>query len=404
MSKSILILAYLSLIFLSSCGENLENLIQEAGTSEESSDSTASSLPRYLAISLNRTTCGINSSSKLFCWGQNRDSDDNVNGLVGTNVDSSVTFNTMQAVDSSEDYSHIAIGETAHCGITSSGSIKCWGKFATGTPSSPGNKLVPTSVEDSSGHFYTTITAGSYHACAITTSNLLKCWGDSWGGKLARTSNTDAVEVSDTGTSYSFISAGRNHTCGITTEKKLRCFGYNSNGQIGLGSESATSESPTNIDTGTDYIFVSSSQNGSCAITSGNKLKCWGQNTDGRVGNGSDTGNVNSPTLIDSSESYKFVSTGYSHTCAITTSNKLKCWGRNSSGELGQGSTGADETSPIVVDVGSDYKEVSARAAGYTCAKRLNDDLYCWGGNSVGQLGLGNNHDQTSPQEVQASF
>jgi alpha-tubulin suppressor-like RCC1 family protein len=391
--------------------DTIEEVVEETPPGSPPESSVAATSKTLITAGLTPTTCLINSTGALYCTGDNHDSDDNVPGLLGINNGTNTTVNSLQLVDAGTSYKSVSAGEFVVCGITNTDSVKCWGSgFSSGTPSdaSSDHKLVPTDIEDSSGDSYLYVDTGSYHACAITTANVLKCWGNNWDGTLGRASNSRNVEVSDSGTLYTHVSGGRNHTCGVTVDKKMRCFGNNNQGQIGNGVVDNAAYPAQIIDATTDYQYISATENGNCAITTNNKLKCWGADTYGRTGNGATTGNVTNPELIDGSEDYKLVDTGREHTCAITTSNKLKCWGRNHVGQLGTGSVTAQEDLPLVIDGANDYKEVTVGGAwgtNYTCALRLNGDLRCWGDNGAGQLGLGDNTDRTAgPVDVQLGF
>lgn len=354
-----------------------------------------------LALANNRSSCAIDSTSKLKCWGSNYDSDDNVNGLLGTNDATNSYETTFQDVDSLNDYKHITRGEIINCGIRNDDKVYCWGKsWATGDASNSSDIRVPTIIDDTDT--YISVHSGSYHTCGVTSAHDIKCWGDSWGGKLGRSGENKTPLVSDSGTKFQQIVGGRNHSCGITLEGKLRCFGYNSNGQIGVGNTTSP-QSPVTIDENESYKFISSMENVTCAITTAGALKCWGSNSDAQTGIGTNGGNTLVPTHIDTGEKYESVSVGWRHACAITENKKLKCWGRNSNGQIGNGTTTGPMTSPTLIDGSSDYKVVNAGIL-HTCALKENDDLFCWGNNSLGELGDGTTTQRTSPTLIQTNF
>ena len=130
-----------------------------------------------------------------------------------------------------------------------------------------------------------------------------------------------------------------------------------------------------------------------CAINSEKKLYCWGDNQNGHLGNGTRE-NKETPTLVNNDD-WKDVQTGWGRTCAIKTDNSLYCWGYNALGSLG---IGTGEKQPNIADysfdetapkkVGSEkYLSISA-SFGHTCGIRENNDLYCWGWNGLGCLGI----------------
>jgi alpha-tubulin suppressor-like RCC1 family protein len=149
--------------------------------------------------------------------------------------------------------------------------------------------------------------------------------------------------------------------------------------------------------------MISAQENNTCAITSANKLKCWGVNTSGQVGIGTTGGNITAPTLVDGAVDYKQVQVGNYHSCAITSADQLKCWGSNSNGRLGDGTTTGSLNTPKLIDGANTYKKVYAGGS-YTCGLRMNGDLYCWGHNNRGRTGDGTMIEKHIPNLVASGF
>ncbi len=230
---------------------------------------------------------------------------------------------------------------------------------------------------------------------AVTTApSLLACYP----GADAQGQVIDWHYQSDQGPDFVEVSSGGNHTCGITLDEELYCWGDNMWGQIGDGTV-INRLSPVQIAPvapGVGYVQVSAGHSHTCAITTEDKLYCWGANMNGRLGD-STTTNRESPIAIDPGVSYEQVSAGHSHTCAITTGEFLFCWGNNSSGQLGDETT-TQRTSPQAVFGGTNVTQV-ATGDGHTCAL-INGSLKCWGKNDFGQLGDETTTQRTSPQAV----
>jgi alpha-tubulin suppressor-like RCC1 family protein len=137
-----------------------------------------------------------------------------------------------------------------------------------------------------------------------------------------------------------------------------------------------------------------------CALESNGTLWCWGANSSGQVGNGTTT-NALSPVQILSGNNVVSAAAGEYHTCAIVKNGSLECWGDNTYGELGIGNT-TNATSPIgIVSLQSGTVQV-ALSAYFSCAVRGDGALFCWGVNTSGQLGIGNFTGQNSPAQVTA--
>lgn len=188
------------------------------------------------------------------------------------------------------------------------------------------------------------------------------------------------------------VSNGNQHTCAILNTGKIKCWGDNSSGQLGDGTTGQKS-TPTAIDSSSSYQYISAGAAHTCAIkTTTNQLFCWGSNTSGELGFVGTASVL--PTLADSGLTYSQVSASAQGTCGITTDNYLKCWGSNSSNQLGPSGYGTS-ISPTVVDSG--YTFVSLGAT-YACALLLDGTLKCWGSNIYGQLGDGSVTLHSSPQ------
>ena len=150
------------------------------------------------------------------------------------------------------------------------------------------------------------------------------------------------------------------------------------------------------LTSGVTAVSVSASGSHTCAIHNG-ALKCWGYNSYGRLGDGT-TEQRTTPTQTDLTSGVTAVSAGGSHTCAIHN-GALKCWGRNLNTQLGVIPFTIQRTTPTqVTDLTSGVTAVSA-GNNHTCAIH-NGALKCWGDNYYGQLGDGTTEQRTTPTQV----
>ena len=399
-----------TIVILSLCGCGFDSTITNIQSVEESDTTETGTIeptptPFVASLVVSKIAVGTEATSaiwndgKTYAWGSNHDSDDIVSGLLGVgNSESTHYLDLATDMNVNPAFVSVAAGEVHSCGLTSLGRVYCWGKY-TGD----GTGLVrntPSLVNDASSE-YVQISTGSYHACGVTKSGVAKCWGDGWDGKLGNqnTSVQDSPIIADPGTLYKKIEAGRNHTCGITSQDKLKCWGANSNSQLGVASPSS-SIIPIEIDSTESYKEISLGDDTTCAITTSGILKCWGANTNGQVGNNT-TVKQTTPAVIDSGETYLKVSVGSNwnyHSCAITTSNKLKCWGNNTYGQIGDNST-TQRLTPVPVNAAVNYKEISVNNAS-SCAITSDDDFHCWGKNNRGQA-TGAAGNVLTPRDVQ---
>ncbi len=190
-------------------------------------------------------------------------------------------------------------------------------------------------------------------------------------------------------------------TCAINQLSKLFCTGSNAFGMLGVGDLNYRTTF-TAVDSATNYQTIGTGSAGSysysnCAITTGGILKCWGYNTYGGVGDGTTT-HRSSPVTIDGGTNYSKVSNGYHGACGITTTGVLKCWGYNPYYQVGDGST-TNRLSPVVVDGGTNYSQV-VRGIHSTCAITTAGVLKCWGYNANGTVGNGTTTNVTAPTVI----
>ena len=251
----------------------------------------------------------------------------------------------------------ISVGSDHTCALLSSGGVKCWGsdnygKLGTGVAVPGGYSTTPVDVvADASLAPLTAVvalSAGGLHTCAVTTAGLAKCWGYNGSGQLGNNSTTNSnipVNVYNYGGSSKFqaISAGLLHTCAIYSYGGDMCWGDNQYGEIGDGS-TTNRLIPTNSLEITAAVIVAG-QNFTCDLDPFYGLECWGWNFEGELGDGNTLGST-TPMHVISLDPLQIntisasVDNGFpegGHTCALTNSGWIYCWGDDSEGELGNG-------------------------------------------------------------------
>jgi alpha-tubulin suppressor-like RCC1 family protein len=227
-------------------------------------------------------------------------------------------------------------------------------------------------------------------ACAIISGGAVECWGDNTYGELGNNSTISnssvPVQVSGLSSGATTVSTGGDSACAITTDGAVMCWGNNGQGE--LGNDSTTNSSvPVQVSgLSSGAIAVSAGGDSACAITSGGALKCWGDNSFGKLGNGSMLTSLRPVQVTGLASGVTAVSMGEYFACAITASGGVECWGDNTYGELGDDSVGS---SAVPVQVGGVTSGAIAVSVGEwtACALTSIGRVLCWGSNYNGLLG-----------------
>jgi len=193
------------------------------------------------------------------------------------------------------------------------------------------------------------LSSGASHDCGLDAAGAAYCWGTNEYGQLGNGTlqstipwfnhpdslfaPVTSVPVSG-GIAFRSLSAGAEHTCGVDTDGGAWCWGRNSDGQLGSGSELAGSPLPRLVRGSTRYTSIAAGGRHTCAIAVGGRAWCWGANYYQQLGGGTTSGS-DLPVPVAGDLIFATLSAGANHTCGITTSGLLYCWGDNSAGQLG---------------------------------------------------------------------
>ena len=235
-----------------------------------------------------------------------------------------------------------------------------------------------------SGASATAIAAGGWHTCALTNTGGAKCWGNNRHAQLGDGTTNDhpaPADVSGLASGVLSITAGWDHNCALTSTGGIKCWGYNVFGALGDGT-TTTRSTPVGVGGLSSGVkAVAARWYHTCALTDAGGVKCWGANVSGQLGDNTTTNRLTPVNVIGLSSGVQSIALGWYHTCALTSGNGVKCWGSNSSGQLGDGTT---TTQLTPVDVSGLTSDVIAIAAGdsYTCALMSTGGVKCWGSNA----------------------
>jgi alpha-tubulin suppressor-like RCC1 family protein len=235
------------------------------------------------------------------------------------------------------------------------------------------------------------VSAGDAHTCARTSSGGAVCWGSNGSGQLGdgtKQSRPAPVAVSSLSSGVSAVAAGGSHTCALTVAGGVKCWGDNASGQLGDGTKKMR-KAPVNVSgLGGGITAITAGDAHTCALTVAGGVKCWGANTSGQIGDGTTSQRKTPVDVSGLTSGVEAISAGGSHTCAVTTAGGVKCWGANTSGQIGDGTTKLRKTPVSVSGLAHGAADVAAGGA-HTCALTSTGGVKCWGANTRGQLGVG---------------
>jgi alpha-tubulin suppressor-like RCC1 family protein len=251
------------------------------------------------------------------------------------------------------------------------------------------------------------VSAGGLHTCGIRTTGRLYCWGSDANGQLgngAVTGNqTTPRQVAGGHTTWTSVSAGLFHTCGIRAGRAY-CWGNDGDEQLGNGPGATNATTPRLVAGGfTNWTNVDAGDEHSCGRRGNGALYCWGDDTHGGLGDGPPELGVHSPVQEDTGAlNWTVAGVGNQFACGRRTTGELFCWGANFSGQLGIPGSSFEEAAPVEVDGGLTTWATLSVGTLHTCSRQTTGRLYCWGTDGEGQIGnglpLGSEH---TPVEVQ---
>ena len=357
-----------------------------------------------------------------------------------------------QCVQDTTGPAQLSLGWIHSCIKSDRSGVKCWGDSASDQLGSGTTNQMPVSTPISVVGLPSSvleISSGWFHTCSLTLAHGVKCWGSNAYGQLGNGTEdfseplpVDAALPPSAGP-IAQISAGFGHTCARSTRGGVWCWGANNYGVLGTGT-GIPSNTPRQVSgLPMDILEIqSSSRDFNCALTSSGALWCWGQvigqgvkfrpqrvdhapalasldvgglhicglDTDGAVWcwGANSHGQLGEGTLVRRDEATPVraltarahaVTSGYEHTCALTDAGGVWCWGSNSNGQLGDGTTTTRSLPVPVVGLGSGVESIAAGAF-HTCAVMADQGVMCWGNNSDGQLGENTQSDAYVPVKV----
>jgi alpha-tubulin suppressor-like RCC1 family protein len=323
------------------------------------------------------------------------------------------------------------------CAVVDNGLIKCWGannrgQLGLGDDQDRGDEAgemganLPT-VNLGVGRQVNHLAVGFEHTCARLDGGDVKCWGADESGQLGLGDTAprgdlpgqmgDSLPVVDLGPGFRAVSvrAGITHSCALSIQGRVKCWGANGAGTLGLGDTLPRGRAAgqmgallPEVDLGTDRHAVELAVGGNhvCVRLDNGSVKCWGDNSVGQLGVGDTSTRGVAPGQMGAAlpavdlgpgRTALQLGLGRLHSCARLDNNSVKCWGGNTLGQLGVGDLVARGEKPpqvgeafVAVDLGPGRSALDLGVgSNHACARLDDNSVKCWGDNATGQLGLG---------------
>ena len=390
------------------------------------------------------TACAIGANGTLRCWGHNGDGRLGLGDTEDRGDEPNEMGALLPAVDlgAGRTATAVSAGDDHICAVLDTARAKCWGANGAGqlgqgdtttrgdAPGEMGDALPVISL--GAGRTVMAVTTGRLHSCALLDNARVKCWGSGavlgqgttnnrGDGATEMGGNLPVIDLG-TGRTATAVAAGDDHTCAILDNATVKCWGLNEAGQLGLG-DTATRGDGANemgdnlpavdLGTGRTATAIATGEDHTCALLDNGSVKCWGRNSAGQLGQGDEAARGDSanemgdnlPAVdLGTGRTATAIATGDGHVCALLDNGTVKCWGFNSSGQLGlaqgTGTDRGDEANEMgdnlpAVDLGTG-RTVTALVAssGSSCARLDNGALKCWGSGTLGRLGQGDTADR----------
>ena len=346
-----------------------------------------------------RHDCAVAGTGDAWCWGDNTYGELG-DGSVPTFTDATPTIAPRPLPVVGSDWSTVTATGSSTCGLKSNGGAWCWGDLATYQFADPSLAGTPQQLTGS----WTQVAPGAaFYWCGVDDQGTGWCQGKNDDGQLGDPAGGQAAPTELPGTWQQVVPGagweGSATTCGIRTDLSAWCWGAGTHGQLG---NDASDSSPVPVEVVGEHQWASLSVGGShvCGVDTAGAGWCWGgENSDGRLGNGSYAPS-DVPVRVTVAATWASIDAGFFHTCGVTTTGEGWCWGRNDDAQLGNGASETDWwPAPVPHRLEGTWTSV---AAGQTASAGTQSDgtAWAWGEGAYGQLGHGQDVESTVPLYV----
>lgn len=366
--------------------------------------------------------CLVDSNGDLFCWGNN---DLGQLGIGSRGMARSLPTPVALTTGFVED---VDGGQSHTCAVVADGasrSVRCWGQGADGQIGNMMTGLSNNPVAASGTNGARGLALGPFHSCAYFAGGEVSCWGSNDQGEVNGTpmmpssAVTVPTMVAGLGGPVEELAAGGSnvdparHTCARASDG-VYCWGSDDSGQLGRTGDGPEVAMVEGLTTATQ---ITAGSRDTCAVDDMGQIWCWGRNNaPGTLGIASDTRtDITTPTRITADTSVlsppaaaagpalSTLSSGDNFRCFIDTAGRVSCFGDNSRERLGSAGAGTSDPQPIDMPAGMADLRFEQVVAGTNFACALPEDgglPWCWGDNTVGQLGRGTSGGTGEPAPI----
>jgi alpha-tubulin suppressor-like RCC1 family protein len=375
------------------------------GDSAASNTSSNTTNGSWLKVSAGYSHCiAVASNNSIWSWGDNDDGQLGL-GTKGTGTNKSVPTR----IGALYNWDTVIAASYHNLSVKTDGSIWSWGFNSDGQLGlivwgSGAEKITPEQITNPSSTDWIDIAVGEFHSIIRKNNNSIWSCGYNGFGQLGFGDYTRRTILAQMGsaTDWLKITAGRYHTLAIKTNGTLWAWGHNEYGQLGLGNSGAGTErtSPTQVGSATNWNMIAGGKYHTLAIKSDGSLWAWGINNYGQLGL-DDTANRNTPVRVGTDSDWAKISAGEYHSIAIKNDGTLWSWGFNNHGQLGLGDSGegTNKLIPTKIGVLTTWSMISTGSR-HNIALKNDGTIWTWGLNDLGQLGVNDYTDKTTPTKV----
>ena len=388
------LLSAASALALLSCASDPTGMVPVGADAEASSlDLATTAALSFRQVSAGtHGSCGVTTDYRAYCWGY---------GWLGDGTDAHFVLRPV-AVAGGLQFVQVSVGINHTCGVTRDSRAYCWGLNIEGGLGNDSEEPRTSPHPVAGGLRFRQVSAGSQYTCGVTTADVAYCWGSNSSGELGDGTTTQRSTPTAVagGLSFRQVSAS-GHTCGATKENRAYCWGGNLRGELGTGRYGRRNGSLTPAAVVGSHRFRQVIAGGahSCGLTPNDRVYCWGDNPYGELGIGIIGGRYTRPIAVIGGLQFSQVASGFNGTCATTLEQKGYCWGRNTYGTLGDGTT-THRPRPTAVKGELQFTSLSTTLGNHSCGVSTGGRAYCWGLNDNGQLGDGTQIQRFRPRAV----